>query len=914
MVTDDPNISSISEEVNKSSLDDSNNNNSSSNNTTTAYSDTNSISTYSYFNSNASVISYDSILTNDRLLDKLDLSQDDKILLQNVLEEEKRQETQSTNQQENDSRIICVPASQFPSLKVKQLPNDSLTNNNSRDSIRQLLEKDFTFKDKSLAAQVEQHYASTSRYSYIVEEDYDDDFLNPLSNKNSNADANANVNQNNTTTASTSTSSNPPRHIVMSNNYNFNNVDAQNRFNKIYSKQGRNSMTQPTQFNNNIRSKQQGNQRLSTNYPNTTNYSTSIKTNPTNNRLPNRNYNYNTNNSHHQSIPNFERFRLDNSILSKQNPPLNNSQNYSKFYNNNSTSNTSSNGISHNRRHSKEQYKYPGEDSNYDTSNGRFTHDKYQFQSVNDKFNKCQTPNSDSNMTVSSNASNKVDIGVAAKLYSGKVDSELPGAYMSKNRSTFTTPMNSIVNDKSTEYVNLITTPQKASRTGDDSQDTSSVVPLEKPISQKSHKKKSSLSSFKSLFKTPKSKKSHNSKEDLNSKSKSRSENSTKVKDFPRKDSSSSLDLTSSNSSVENSPSLGKSNLRKFIFPPNPSLHLDSKASHNKNGNIMYKDNHYRSLSDMNKPRIPKATTGSTSLQSSPSRVRKHKHSISTLSGEATIYLDNSKIIDLESHKISTGLSNVSSQDNDITNGDNNVRSSSPISLSNSLKENILMTPSNDLSQGDNHNSKGSCESTGSTIHGGHENQNTNTLITSAINMRIEGKLEASALKLKKACEAGNTTAFLLYGLALRHGCGTLEDQKLSLAYIKKATGIKSFDDEVYNRDINPLILEENNSIPTKLQEPLVPALHECGISYLKGYGGEEADELKGLKFLEKAASLNHVDSMCLCGIIWSQKSENRKKDISRAAAWFRLADKRGANLIGSDWIYKKKYTKGRLA
>lgn len=132
----------------------------------------------------------------------------------------------------------------------------------------------------------------------------------------------------------------------------------------------------------------------------------------------------------------------------------------------------------------------------------------------------------------------------------------------------------------------------------------------------------------------------------------------------------------------------------------------------------------------------------------------------------------------------------------------------------------------------------------------------------------------------------------------------------MSLTFIMKATGIDSFQDEVFSRNIDPLQLEENNSIPTKLEEPLVPALHECGISYLKGYGVPDVDEFKGLKFLEKAASLNHVDSMCLCGIIWSQKSPNRKKDINRAAAWFRLADKRGANLIGSEWIYKKKYTK----
>ena len=84
--------------------------------------------------------------------------------------------------------------------------------------------------------------------------------------------------------------------------------------------------------------------------------------------------------------------------------------------------------------------------------------------------------------------------------------------------------------------------------------------------------------------------------------------------------------------------------------------------------------------------------------------------------------------------------------------------------------------------------------------------------------------------------------------------------------------------------------------------------MYECGISYLKGYGVDRVDELKGLKYLEKAAALGHVDSICLSGTIWSKKSKVRRRDMARAAAWFRIADKRGANLIGAEWIYKDKY------
>ncbi|KAG0656004.1 hypothetical protein C6P45_002813 [Maudiozyma exigua] len=641
-----------------------------------------------------------------------------------------------------------------------------------------------------------------------------------------------------------------------------------------------------------------------------------------NNHIPiNMNRNQFTNSAYHQSnnknnnVPNFERYRLDNSKLSKFNNHHHN--NYPVTNNFKNKNGASINNFTYHRDPHSQSQDISKSYNKSGINNERSVHELNRIQSLNDKYN---TPNRDSNMTTGSNPLIPAEITDMSMSSSSKSESEPSSAHVTNNKSPYTTPMTSSINAKSTYFNDTFKTPQRFQKKDSESSNTSSnlnsTLALEKPIAQKSHKKKSSLTSFKNLFKTPKSKKSHN-KEDSLSKSKSHSENSTKVKDFASKDSNSSLDLTSSNSSLENSPSLGKSNLRKFIFPPNPNLHFDSKANHHNNhSNTMYKDNHYRSLSDMNKHNFSKSVTGASSLQISPSRIPKHKHSISTQSGEATLYLDNNKIVDLESHKISTGLSDVSSQENETSRDEgipsDIIRSNSPISLSNSLKENILMTPGNETPiEGKKHQrNKSSSQDAIEANNTGQEIQNTNHLITSAINMRIEGKLEASATKLKKACESGNKTAYLLYGLALRHGCGIPEDQKSSLLYIKKATGIESFDEEVFHCDIDPLELEANNSIPSKLEEPLVPALHECGISFLKGYGGEEVDEFKGLKFLEKAASLNHVDSMCLCGIIWSQKSDTRKKDLSKAAAWFRLADKRGANLIGSDWIYKKKYMK----
>ncbi|SCU84369.1 LAMI_0C07228g1_1 [Lachancea mirantina] len=178
--------------------------------------------------------------------------------------------------------------------------------------------------------------------------------------------------------------------------------------------------------------------------------------------------------------------------------------------------------------------------------------------------------------------------------------------------------------------------------------------------------------------------------------------------------------------------------------------------------------------------------------------------------------------------------------------------------------------------------------------------------INSAIELMKRGNLKESAGQLKTLCDAGNPTGYLLYGLALRQGSGVTRNLQSSFLCLQRAAGVGNEDIDVFGSDFSPLQLTNTPRIPP---EPLAPALYECGISYLKGLGVSR-DEVKGLKYLEKAASLGHVDSMCLSGTIWSKKSASRKRDIARAAAWFRLADSRGATLIGAEWIYKDKYTK----
>lgn len=395
-------------------------------------------------------------------------------------------------------------------------------------------------------------------------------------------------------------------------------------------------------------------------------------------------------------------------------------------------------------------------------------------------------------------------------------------------------------------------------------------------IFSKSHRKKNSLSSLKNLFKNNKNKsspepiKKNNSSKDFNNES-------GKVSNQP-------FDPKIPSSHYNNITSMHKTkSSSKLIFSPQP------KISPHPNNLHMYEESNYQEI----------------------------KEHACHANSNSTIKNGKSEHISTSTHKNLTEI---------IT----------PIhKRSNSAFNNIIPLTQSAPDSPVSSTHKPTVQNYISPLNSSQENDyprrssysKDDTLISDAINMRKAGNLHASALKLRQACQKGNKTAFLLYGLALRYGYGTEIDYFQSFYYIKLATSIKSWNDEVFNLEINPFQLERtlNESIPSKLEEPLVPALFECGIAYLKGYGTQGIDEYKGLKCLEKAASMGHVDSMCLSGIIWSQDPEinghpskstssdekvRRIKDVVKAAAWFRIAKRRGACLIGSDWIYKKKYLK----
>ena len=123
-------------------------------------------------------ISIDSIKTTERLLDKLDLSTEDELLLQQALKEDEERRKQQ-QQQGQQKPVLCMPASGFPSLRNTSGSSQHrriASAGSSKALIDELADNEKIVSSK--APEIEQHF-SRYRYSYLVEEESDEDCNSP---------------------------------------------------------------------------------------------------------------------------------------------------------------------------------------------------------------------------------------------------------------------------------------------------------------------------------------------------------------------------------------------------------------------------------------------------------------------------------------------------------------------------------------------------------------------------------------------------------------------------------------------------------------------------------------------------------------------------------------------------------------
>ena len=171
--------------------------------------------------------------------------------------------------------------------------------------------------------------------------------------------------------------------------------------------------------------------------------------------------------------------------------------------------------------------------------------------------------------------------------------------------------------------------------------------------------------------------------------------------------------------------------------------------------------------------------------------------------------------------------------------------------------------------------------------------------VTKAIELHQHGDLKESTYHLRIAAKQDHPTGMLLYALACRHGWGLRPNPKEAVLYLRKAVDLAMLevaDDENppnYKREANP-----GEKKTHRAQFAL--SIYELGVSHLNGWGVEQ-DKALALRCFEIAGQWGDTDALTEAGFCYAE-GIGCKKDMKKAARFYRTAEARGVSMVGNSW------------
>ncbi|TDZ12747.1 Protein DSF2 [Colletotrichum spinosum] len=177
--------------------------------------------------------------------------------------------------------------------------------------------------------------------------------------------------------------------------------------------------------------------------------------------------------------------------------------------------------------------------------------------------------------------------------------------------------------------------------------------------------------------------------------------------------------------------------------------------------------------------------------------------------------------------------------------------------------------------------------------------------LAKGIECHENGSTKESTYHLRHAAKGGNPTGMLLYALACRHGWGMRPNQREGVEWLRKAAECASLeiaDDEDHVKEGKFVDAMERRT--RKAQFAL--SVYELGVSHMNGWGIEQ-DKALALRCFEIAGSWGDVDAMAEAGFCYAQ-GIGCKKNLKKAAGFYRQAEAKGMNMVGNSWIHKSKY------
>ncbi|KAI9687290.1 MAG: hypothetical protein M1822_002333 [Bathelium mastoideum] len=177
------------------------------------------------------------------------------------------------------------------------------------------------------------------------------------------------------------------------------------------------------------------------------------------------------------------------------------------------------------------------------------------------------------------------------------------------------------------------------------------------------------------------------------------------------------------------------------------------------------------------------------------------------------------------------------------------------------------------------------------------------------IQLHSDGRLTESTYHLRRAALAGLPTAMLLYALACRHGWGMRAAPSEGITWLRKAVdgaSLEVADDPSNTTTTNVFGAQVTGAESKARKAQFALGIYELGVSYMNGWGVAQ-DRALALRCFEIAGSWGDVDALAEAGFCYTEGIGCRK-DLRKAARFYRRAEAGGMSMTGNSWIYKDKY------
>jgi TPR repeat protein len=108
------------------------------------------------------------------------------------------------------------------------------------------------------------------------------------------------------------------------------------------------------------------------------------------------------------------------------------------------------------------------------------------------------------------------------------------------------------------------------------------------------------------------------------------------------------------------------------------------------------------------------------------------------------------------------------------------------------------------------------------------------------------------------------------------------------------------------NSDADPSVPAKSRELQKAYRAQFALSVYELGVSHLNGWGIEQ-DKTLALRCFETAGRWGDVDALAEAGYCYAE-GVGCKKDLKKAAKFYREAESKGMSMVGNSWIYKDKY------